>query len=75
MSLQIEYLMRKEQYQDMIRAAQQDQLIQMVKQQSSQPPFHRQIIGWLGAQMVNWGTSLQHYGMTARGPSSQMQIE
>lgn len=78
MSLHIDYLVRKEQYQDMIRAAQQDQIVQMLKQHNDTPLWHRQIVGWLGVQMVNWGTMLQNYGMTSRQPSistSQMHTE
>lgn len=61
MSLQIDYQVRREQYQDLIREAEQDRLYQVVKQQNSQPPAHRQVVGWLGAQMVKWGATLQDY--------------
>lgn len=63
MSLQIDYLVRKEQYQDMIRAAQQDQIIQMAKQYNHKSSWHRQMVAWFGTQLVNWGITLQHYGM------------
>lgn len=77
MSLHVEYLVRKEQYQDMIRAAQQDQLVQMVKQHN-ESPWRRRLAGWLGTQMVSWGLALQNYGMLNREPSlltSQMRTE
>lgn len=61
MSLQIDYQVRKEQYQDLIREAEQDRLYQAVKQQNSQPPVFRQVVGCLGAQMVKWGAALQDY--------------
>jgi hypothetical protein len=61
MSLQLDYLMRKEQYQDMIRTAQQDHLLQQFKQQAGQPNWYLQVAGWLGAQMINWGQALQQY--------------
>lgn len=78
MSLQIDYLVRKEQYQDMIRAAQHDQIVQMIKQYNPKSPWHRQVAGWLGAQMVNWGMTLQHYGMLPHESSfstSHMHVE
>lgn len=78
MSLHVDYLVRKEQYQDMIRAAQQDQIIQRAKQYNYKLPWPRQMAAWLGAQMVNWGMALQDYGMITHEPSlltSQMRTE
>lgn len=69
MSLQIDYLVRKEQYQDLIREAEREWLYEMVKQQSNQPLALRQVAGWLGAQMVKWGSALQNY---AASPSANI---
>lgn len=61
-SLQMEYLVQKEKYQDLIRAAEQDRLLQVVKQQNTNHGgLHRNLAGWIGLQMVKWGSRLQQY--------------
>lgn len=62
-SLQVDYLVQKEKYQDLIRAAEQDRLLQVVKQQNtSHGGLHRNLVGWIGLQLVKWGSKLQQYG-------------
>ncbi len=75
MSLQVDYLVRKEQYQDLIQQAEKDWLCQVAKQQNSQPPAFRQVIGWLGAQMIKWGATLQNYATTPSANISQVTIQ
>lgn len=61
-SLHTDYLIQKEKYQDLIRAAEQDRLLQIVKQQNtSHGGLHRNLAGWIGLQMVKWGSRLQQY--------------
>ncbi|MBE7470697.1 MAG: hypothetical protein DPW09_18005 [Anaerolineae bacterium] len=62
-SLQVDYLVQKEKYQDLIRAAEQDRLLQVVKQQNtSHGGLHRNLAAWIGLQLVKWGSKLQQYG-------------
>lgn len=53
-------IIQKERVQEMIRAAEQERLLQMVKSQSTdQPALRRTLAAWLGVQMVKWGSKLQ----------------
>lgn len=70
MSLQVEYLMQKEKYHDLIRAAEQDRLLKVAKlSNTGQRGLHRNLIAWVGIQMVKWGAKLQHYGSVSTGAS------
>jgi hypothetical protein len=61
--LQLDYLVQKEKYQDMIRAAEQDRLLQAFKlQQAGQPGLYRTLANRVGVLMVTWGSKLQKYG-------------
>jgi hypothetical protein len=60
MSWENDYLMHKAHYQDLIKQAEQERLIESLKI-SDQPARHRQIAGWMGAQLVKWGAELQQY--------------
>ena len=61
--LQLAYLVQKEKYQDMIRAAEQDRLLQIFKlQQAGQPGLYRTLANLVGVVMVTWGSKLQKYG-------------
>jgi hypothetical protein len=74
MNLEVEYLMRKEQYQDLIQTVEKDRLIQLAKQQQfgRQSAIHRQIVGWVGVQLVKWGAKLQQYAESR--PVASLQI-
>jgi hypothetical protein len=71
MSLQLDYLVRKERYQDFIREAEREGLRQMVKQ----PSIHQQVVRWLGAQMVKWGSTLQNYAASSSANISSANIQ
>jgi hypothetical protein len=75
MSLQIDYQVRKEQYQDLIRQAEEDWLRQEVKRQNSQPSTFQQVAGWLGVQMVRWGAALQDYATAPSANVSRVTIQ
>jgi hypothetical protein len=60
MSWEIDYLMRVTHYQDLIEQAEKERLIASFKE-SNQPAPHRQLAGWMGAQLVKWGAELQQY--------------
>jgi hypothetical protein len=75
MSLQIDYQVRKEQYQDLIRQAEEDWLRQEVKRQNSQPSTFQQVVGWLGVQMVRWGAALQDYATSPSANVSRVTIQ
>jgi hypothetical protein len=53
-------VMKREQYQDLLREAQRDRLVKQA-QQSCEPghSFYRQAFTWLGKRLVCWGLSLQ----------------
>jgi hypothetical protein len=71
MSLQVEYLMQREKYQDLIRAVEQDRLVQAAKlQNAGQRGLHRNLAAWIGVQMVKWGSKLQHYGSVPTATST-----
>ncbi len=72
MSLEIEYLVQKEKFQDLIRAAEQDRLLQ-VAQAANNASLHRNLAAWMGIQMVKWGAKLQQYGSPA--PTSAAHTE
>lgn len=58
----IDYLVRKERQQDLLREIAHDQLVQVAMQQRRKDQFASQrIIAWLGDQMVKWGVKLQTY--------------
>jgi hypothetical protein len=75
MSWEIDYLVRQEQYQDLMRQAERDWLCEAVRRQNSQPPLFRQVAGWLGAQMVKWGAALQNYATSPSANISQVTIQ
>jgi len=59
-------VMKREQYQDLLREAQRDELVKQA-QQSREPSrsSYRRAFTWLGKQLVNWGLSLQaRFGST-----------
>jgi hypothetical protein len=61
--LQIDYLVQREKYQDLIRAAEQDRLLRTFKQQQAgQPGLYRSLANRVGVLMVTWGSKLQKYG-------------
>lgn len=61
-SVEIDYLVRREQYKDLQREAARQQLIQTAKlRPSSNMESLRRMAGWIGDQMVKWGSKLQHY--------------
>ncbi len=71
MSMHMDYLVQKEKYQDLIREAEQDRLLQIAKlQQAGQRKLHRNLAAWIGIQMVKWGSRLQHYGSVSAAAST-----
>ena len=60
--VEIDYLVRKEQYKDLQREAARQQLIQAATLRgSSNTESLRKMAGWIGVQMVKFGSKLQHY--------------
>lgn len=71
MSLDVDYLIHKEKYQEMIRAAERDRLLQLAKcHKTGQPSLHRNLAAWMGVQMVKWGSKLQQYGSVSAAAST-----
>lgn len=62
-SVEIDYLVRKEQYKDLQRDVARQQLIRIAQlgRWSSTTISLRSMVGWLGTQMVKWGSKLQHH--------------
>lgn len=57
---QIHYVVRYEQYQDWLREAAQERLIEAVKlAQVHEPGLLRRTANWLGTYVVKWGLKLQ----------------
>jgi hypothetical protein len=62
-AVEIDYLVRKEQYKDLRHEIARQQLIQTAAlRRSSNGEWFRGTAGRIGAQMVKWGSKLQHYG-------------
>lgn len=58
-------LIAKERYKDLLWEAEQERLIQAAGlRQPGYRRVHRKLAGWIGAQMVRWGSKLQSYGTT-----------
>jgi hypothetical protein len=71
MRLDAVYVMQKEKMQDMLRAAEQDRLLQLAKlHKSNQTGLHRNVAAWMGVQMVKWGAKLQQYGSASTAVSA-----
>ena len=61
-SVEIDYLVRKEQYNDLQRDIVCQQLVQSARLRGwSNTTSLRKMAGWLGTQMVQWGSKLQHH--------------
>ena len=55
-----DFRMRQEQYQDLLREAEKERLLQSAQlQPSSQWSLPRQTANWLGTHVVKWGLKLQ----------------
>jgi hypothetical protein len=60
-----DFLIRQEQYKDLLREAERERLIRAAGfRQLGNRSLHRKIAGWLGTQMAKWGCKLQSYGPT-----------
>jgi hypothetical protein len=65
----IHYLVSKEKYKDLRRDVERHQLIQIasVRRPDKRESMQR-VAGWIGAQLVAWGSKLQRYQpVTQRG--------
>jgi hypothetical protein len=56
------YLIHEERVKDCLREIEHQHLLQAAGlQRRSSLKLYRQLVSWLGAQMVKWGTKLQSY--------------
>ena len=59
-SFEVHYLVRKEQYKDLRRDVARHQLIRIATlRQPDNRGSLRRMAGWIGTQMVKWGSKLQ----------------
>ena len=72
LSYEIQNLVYKEQHKDRQRAAEQHQLIKVasLRQDKNIGPV-RKVAGWLGPQLVKWGSKLQKYNQVHRQTATQ----
>jgi hypothetical protein len=65
----IHYLVGQEKYKDLRRDAERYQLIQIARvRRSDKRESLRSMAGWIGSQLVTWGSKLQGYQtLTQRG--------
>ncbi|MBI1880498.1 MAG: hypothetical protein HYR94_20155 [Chloroflexi bacterium] len=76
MRLDAVYLIQKQKFQDMLRAAEQDRLLQQAQlHKPGQTGLHRNLVAWMGVQMVKWGAKLQRYGSASAASPSAAQTE
>ncbi|MFB0535404.1 MAG: hypothetical protein ACETWR_10515, partial [Anaerolineae bacterium] len=60
-----DFLVRQEQYKDLLREAERERLIRAAGlRRPGNWSLHQKIAGWLGTQMAGWGCKLQRYGTT-----------
>lgn len=65
-SLEIDYLVMQEQHKDRLRNIERERLIQAAGlQHGIDLKSYRKVTGWLGKQMVKWGSKLQEYDTTS----------
>jgi hypothetical protein len=58
-----DFFVRQEQYKDLLREAAHERLIRAAKPRpSGDRRLRRQLAGWLGARMVDWGCALLSSG-------------
>ena len=56
------FLIRQEQYKDLLREAERERLIRAAGlRQPGNWRLRRKVAGWIGAQMVRWGWKLQRH--------------
>jgi len=48
-----------QQYQDRLREIERQRLLKTIGGQSLSSKVYQKAVGWLGTQLVNWGTKLQ----------------
>ena len=59
---EMHYLVYKEQHKDRLREIEHQRLLKIAGlQESASLKLFRQLLKWLGRQMVRWGTKLQGY--------------
>ena len=60
---EVDYLVRKERYEDMIREAERIRLVQAAGiVPHSEGKIFRRLAGWLGRQLIKLGSRLKRYG-------------
>ena len=65
-SLEIEFLVMKEQHKDRLRELERERLLQAAKlQHGVDLKSYRKAANWLGGQMVKWGSKLQEFDTTS----------
>lgn len=62
---QVDYLVRKERYDEIVRQAEKDRLIRLIRPSLSLYVYRR-LIRRIGSQMIRWGLKLQRYGRSPR---------
>jgi len=62
---QVDYLIRKERYDEFVRQAEKDRLIRLIRPNLLSPTQQR-LVRWIGFHMIRWGLKLRRYGMTPR---------
>ncbi len=73
-SPEINLLVQQEKCKDRLRDIEHQQLLQAAGvQRVANLQSHRKAAGWLGKQMVKWGSKLQNYDTTL--PSNTMIVE
>jgi hypothetical protein len=69
----IDFLVRQEQYKDLLQEAERERLIRVAGfRQLGNQGLHRKVATWIGAQMVSWGYKLQSYSTTPSPCSPQV---
>jgi hypothetical protein len=66
-SPELSYLVYQEQYKNCLREIEHQQLLRVARLKPSlSVKLYRNVVGWLGMQMVKWGSKLQNYDIATR---------
>lgn len=64
-SIDIDFIIARQRYNDMLREVEHQRLIRAARaQQANTGGGPRKVVHWVGSQIVRWGSKLQGYGPT-----------
>jgi hypothetical protein len=72
---ELDYLVRQEQRQDLLRALEKERLLRSItRQRGNGPDLYRHSLAWLGEQLVKWGATLQRYASASASKERALRL-